>query len=299
MNMNWNIITNQTKLLFKFCLSSFCLAVLLIAGQVNAARVYFDPSPISYKVGDEFTLSLFLDTEKESVNAVEINILVPELLKIKDISKKGSMIQLWVQEPGFSGKIITLTGGIPGGFTASKGLIAKISFQAAAIGEGNITFMSNSVILLNDGQGTKLDLKTAGGPSFRVVPRAKESAVVSPESKKAPAKGEEDKDIEKENNKKPEKFEILIGEDPRVFNGQKFISFFTTDTDLGVEYYEVKEGGGDYRVAQSPYLLTDQELKTVIRVRAYGGAGNYTESIYPNLFKRIWWQLLRTLSFWK
>src|SRR3989338_6884457 len=145
----------------------------LFSDSAFAARVYFEPPPTTYKVGDNFTLSLVLDTEAQSINAVEISISVPKLLKIKNISKSGSMIQLWVNEPSFSGEVINLTGGIPGGTTISKGIVAKITFEAAAIGSGNIAFMSNSSVLLNDGQGTKLDLEMTGGPMFSIIPRPK------------------------------------------------------------------------------------------------------------------------------
>lgn len=271
----------------------------LIAPSVHAARIFFEPQLTSYKVGDDFSMSLFIDTEGQPINAVELKVAVPKLLKIVDVSKNNSVIQLWVSEPSFSGGVVSFTGGIPGGLSTSRGLMGKIYLEAVAIGDGNIALLSDSSILLNDGQGTKLNLQTTGGPLFKVIPRPKESGAVFPEPKKTPTKEKEDLDIKNEDNKKPEKFEILIGEDPRVFNGQKFISFFSTDKDSGIDRYELKEGSEDYKVAQSPYLLTDQELKTVIRVRAYDGAENYAENVYPNLFKRIWWQLLRILRFWE
>lgn len=259
----------------------------LTAPSVYAARIYFEPQLTSYKVGEGFSLSLFIDTEGQFINALELNVAVPKLLKIKDISKNGSVIQLWVNEPSFSGETVNFVGGVPGGLTTSKGFIGKIYFEAAAIGEGNIALLSNSSVFINDGQGTRLDLKTSGGPVFKIIPKPKETGIVSPEPKKTIIKDEDNKD-----NEKPVKFEVLIGEDPRVFNGQKFISFFTTDKGTGVDHYEVKEGRGDYKVAQSPYLLSDQEMRTVIRVRAYDGGGNYKESVYPGFFKRIWWFLM-------
>ena len=273
------------------------MVFFIIALPAHAARIYFEPQPTAYKVGDSFALSLVLDAEGQSVNAIDIKLLAPKLLKIKNISKSGSMIQLWVSEPSFSGGTINLTGGIPSGTTTSKGTIAKITFEAMAIGEGNIALVPGSAVLLNDGQGTKLDLKTAGGPVFQVIPRPKEIITVSPEPQKTPAKDDENKEIK--DNKKPEKFEILIGEDPRVFDGKKFISFFSTDKDSGIDRYEIKEGKGDYKIAQSPYLLSDQGLRSVIRVRAYDGATNYKESVYPSIFIRVLWRFLDLFSFFK
>lgn len=268
----------------------FSIFYFLFSNSAYAARVFFEPQPTIYKVGDDFTLSLILDTESQPINAVEISILAPKLLKIKSVSKSGSIIQLWVNEPSFSGGTVNLTGGIPGGTTTRKGIIAKITFQAVAVGEGNIALIPGSAALLNDGQGTRLDLQTAGGPMFQVIPRPKETATVSPgpeatqpEPEKTPAEIQEEKD-----GKKPEKFKILIGEDPRIFDGQKFVSFFTTDAESGIDHYEIKEGSGPFKIAKSPYLLSDQNLKTVIRVRAYDVAGNYRETAYPGILKRIW-----------
>ncbi len=268
----------------------------LVTPSAHAARVYFEPQLTSYKVGDGFSLSLFIDTEGQSINALELNVAVPKLLKIKDISKNSSVIQLWVNEPSFSSETVSFTGGTPGGISTSRGLIGKIYFEAAAIGDGNIALLSNSSVFLNDGDGTKLGLQTTGGPIFKIIPRPKETGAVSPESQKPPTKDDEDK--ETKDGKKPEGFKIFVGEDPRVFNGQNFISFFSTDKDSGIDRYEVKEGRDDYKVARSPYLLSDQEkMRTVIRVRAYDAAGNYKESIYPGIFRRILWQLIRVFSF--
>lgn len=285
----------------------FAIFGFLFSDHALAAQVYFDPSPAQYQVGDSLNLKLYLDTEKESINAIDINILVPELLRIKNISKNGSFVQLWVNEPSFSGKTVNLVGGIPGGLTTAKGLVVMIVLEAAAAGEGNIVFLSSSSVLLNDGQGTKLDLKTAGGPLFKVLPKPKETATPVSELKERPEtelelekeklkeeeKKEETKTIEKPDKKKPEKLEILFGKDPRVFGGENFISFFAVDADSGVDHYEVKLGKESFKAAKPPYLLKDVEPRTVIRVRAYDMFGNFAERVYPSLFKRIWWWIIK------
>ncbi|OGN27583.1 MAG: hypothetical protein A2941_01130 [Candidatus Yanofskybacteria bacterium RIFCSPLOWO2_01_FULL_49_17] len=275
----------MTKIL-KFFL--FIIFYFLLSGPAQAAELYFEPRPATYMVGDDFSLSLILDTEGQSVNAVDINILVPKLLRVKDISKDGSILQLWLNEPSFlsaaSGMTIHLAGGIPGGAITSKGTVAKINFEAAAIGEGNIAFLPESAILLNDGQGTKLDLKTTGGPLFEVIPKPKTAEAVSSRPEKP-----DETQKERTDRKKPARFEILFGQDPRVFNGEKFISFFTTDEASGVSHYEVKLEKEPFKIARSPYLIKDISARSVIKVRAYDTEGNYRESVYPGLLKRFWW----------
>ncbi|MBI4158061.1 MAG: hypothetical protein HY505_00335 [Candidatus Yanofskybacteria bacterium] len=264
------------------------------ASWANAARVYFEPQLTSYRVGDSFSVAIFLDTEGEEVNAVEFVLSIPQLLKINDISKTGSVIKLWVNEPSYSGEIASMTGGIPGGLTTSGGLVARLYLQAAAIGKGNIALAPGSSVFLNDGQGTKLELSSVGGPVFEIAPRPKgeeptrapEPEISEPSIKsKAPPELIED-------NKKPEKFEIFFGKDPRVFGGEDFISFFTTDAESGVDHYEAKLGKGPFNVAKAPYLIKDLEPRTVIRVRAYDAADNYRESVWPGFFRRLWWSIL-------
>ncbi|HXK40900.1 MAG TPA: hypothetical protein VJ046_02260 [Candidatus Paceibacterota bacterium] len=269
----------------------FLLAVPVYG--VNAARIFFEPSGGRYEVGDSVNVSVLLDTEGESINAVELGIRVPQLLRVQGVSKSGSAIQLWVQEPSYSNNAVSLIGGIPGGSKGSRVLVGKIITQASAIGEGGLGFLPNSSVLLNDGQGTQLTLTSVSGGVFNVVPRTKAEETPAPvgeeEEEEESATPAPEEEVEITDKKRPQKFDILFGSDPRVFDGQHFISFFSTDKDSGLDHYEVKEGKGDYKIAQSPYLLDDQGLRTVIRVRAYDGAGNYRESVYPNIFVRIWW----------
>jgi len=72
----------------------------------------------------------------------------------------------------------------------------------------------------------------------------------------------------------PEHFEALISRDPSLFNNQYFVSFFTTDKGSGVARYEVREGDRDFLRAQSPHLLLDQSLESVIQIKAVDKAGN-------------------------
>lgn len=72
----------------------------------------------------------------------------------------------------------------------------------------------------------------------------------------------------------PELFEVLIGEDSALFDGEKFLSFSTTDAVSGVERYEIAEGSGEWKVVKSPYLLEGKQLQSIIRVKAVDKAGN-------------------------
>ncbi len=78
----------------------------------------------------------------------------------------------------------------------------------------------------------------------------------------------------------PEEFMPEVDKSPSMFNGQYFLSFSTQDAVSGLDHYEVLEGKniqdnmGGWRLATSPYLLEDQTLESIIKVKAVDKAGN-------------------------
>ena len=79
----------------------------------------------------------------------------------------------------------------------------------------------------------------------------------------------------------PEEFEPQIGQDPTMYNGKYFLSFVAQDKTSGVDHYEITEvpwlsfkKTKEWKVVQSPYLLGDQRLRSVIEVKAVDKAGN-------------------------
>lgn len=82
----------------------------------------------------------------------------------------------------------------------------------------------------------------------------------------------------------PEPFELQIGKEASVFEGKYFVSFSTKDNPSGIDHYELLEEQqkglfkpsqpGTWKVVKSPYVLKDQSLKSVIRVKAIDRAGN-------------------------
>ena len=250
------------------------LIASLMASRAEAAQILFE-SPAAVSVGDNITVKIRIDTEGDSINAVDLGVIYPANLSVKNISKAGSVIQLWVKEPSHNGNVIFLSGGLPGGVKSSNALVATVVFEARSIGSGALGLSPQSAALLNDGAGTAASV-TLVSPIINIVAR---------KANQAP----NDKIDTKTDTTRPKSFPIVVATDPRVFHGKYFVSFFTSDSGSGLDRYEIREGRGPYKVAQSPYLLSDQELRTVIKVRAYDESGNYRDEIYPNLLKRFWW----------
>lgn len=81
----------------------------------------------------------------------------------------------------------------------------------------------------------------------------------------------------------PKEFTPEIGQEQTVFEGKYFLSFGSHDGLSGIDHYEVVEimdGQGatsdteGWKVANSPYLLEDQNLNSIIKVKAIDKASN-------------------------
>jgi hypothetical protein len=261
----------------------FLCIVALFPRAAFAARIYFSPEAIQAHVGDTATVDVMLDTEQQSVNAVDLTILYPRLVSVQHVTHANSVLSLWIGEPNVTATSIVLQGGVPSGIVTDHGVIARLVVRANAVGQGGIALDPSSKVLLNDGAGTFAPL-TAAPAAITVVARA--SSATPAVAASAPV-----------DTTQPEGFSINIGSDPSVFGGKSFASFFTTDAGSGMDHYEISEAGGVYRVARSPFLLADQRLHSVIRVRAYDAAGNVREAVWPGFFHRLWWWIIGIFGF--
>lgn len=140
------------------------------------SAIFISPGSGTFLVGSTFDISIYVDTNGNSVNAVEANIkFPPNKLAIVKPSGGKSLIELWVAQPTYSNTIGTasFTGIIPNGANTRSGLITTITFRAIAPGQATISFLPNSKVLSNDGVGTEtiLDL---GRAVFNLSPKPPE-----------------------------------------------------------------------------------------------------------------------------
>jgi hypothetical protein len=131
---------------------------------------------------------------------------------------------------------------------------------------GEIKILENSQVFLNDGKGTltKLNLQNS---KIKILPTTGEGL-------------NEWREKLLNDTTPPEPFEIQIQKEPNIFDGKYFIVFYTTDKETGVDYYMVKEGEREWKIAKSPYLLENQNLDEEIKVKAVDRAGNETIATY-------------------
>jgi len=162
------------------CVKRFSFATLFLLGitlvivsltlpiSVFAASLYLSPATGSYNIGQTFSVGVYVSSIDQAMNAVSGVISFPsDKLEAISLSKSGSIITLWVQEPTFSNTLGTINfEGIVlnPGFTGSSGKVITVNFKTKAIGSAPVTFSSGSV-LANDGKGTNI-LASMGSGSY-------------------------------------------------------------------------------------------------------------------------------------
>jgi len=125
-----------------------------------------------------------------------------------------------------------------------------------------LSFNDSLSLFLNDGKGTEIS------------PEKQTLSIFVSERPRDVELRDEWQDIINEDKTPPEPFEPAVARDRTIFSNKYFVSFFTTDKDSGLAYYEIKEGGRNFVLAESPYLLRDQSLEGVIQIKAVDKAGN-------------------------
>ena len=272
--------------LFTFLYSIFYILNPL---PVQGAELYFGINSKEIGAGEKFKVGVFLNSQSDSINAVHGNIVFdPKLIEFQEIQNGGSILNLWVKQPYIlsEGKL-TFSGVAPGGFEGNKGYLFSIIFKAKKTGKASIS-SSDEKILLNDGTGLKAGI-TKAPLSFNITEKS------SPEEF-----------IPLYDPDPPEPFAPQIVKDENLFSGKWFLIFNTQDKGLGIDYYEVLEKPQKnsffappfYREekwvkAESPYLLKDQSLQSVILVKAVDRAGNGRIEALEPLNKLSWYK-----NFW-
>ena len=282
------------------------LFVLLLPGMARAAVLYMEPAEGIYGLGDSFLVNIKLDVDKNCVNTIEANIKFPkDILQIDNFLSGESLLNIWVDRPGTeaisrvnTSGTLHFSGGIPGGYCGRipgdpgvSNIVGQIIFYVPNFIVGDVVgkkatieFAEGTRAFVNDGFGTEEKLTTKGAE----ITIAKKSVA--------------DTDAWEEKIKKdkipPEPFIIELYSRGDIFDGQSYIIFNTQDKQSGIDHYEVLEirpnekigvkpeagffekilgkdrPAPEWKQGSIPYLLNDQDLLSVIRVKAVDKAGN-------------------------
>jgi hypothetical protein len=281
----------------------FISLFLLQPFMAQASVLSMNPSSGRYGVGDSFPVDIKVETEGECINVVQAEIDFSKDLQVVDFLTGESILSIWIDKPSSADikrintmNKISFSGGIPGGFCGqvpgdpgTSDIVGRIIFKVKdtpniEADTANIMFNDKTMVLLNDGAGTtaKLTLKNA-------------QLSLSNESVSSSTAWQEQIN---QDQTMPEPFVIELRHDVGIFSGKYYINFNTTDKQSGVDRYEVLEIRPDqevgvapktqwwekmlgkktiapqWQVGAIPYLLKDQTLQSIIRVKAIDKAGN-------------------------
>ncbi len=274
----------DSKFLVVILISSFWF----LASSVHAQSLLFSSSKTTYRVGDNFQVTLSINTGGRAINTISGTVDVPTLeTPIVDVRYGSSIVPLWVQKPAIdrSRGVITFAGGIPGGYNGS-GEILRFGLQAKRTGKAVIS-LKDVEVLLNDGKGTKLAGLGLPPLTFTILvalpkpppEEKKEKMPAEPEEVYAPPV----------DTRPPEPFTPLVARHQSVADNKYFVSFFAVDKDTGISHYIIHERpivltlltakwDAETRVEQGPYVLKNQLWPTHMIVQAYDQAGNAREA---------------------
>lgn len=154
------------------------------SAKAEGASLYFSPSSGTFFVGSTFDVSVFVNTDGEDINAVEVNLKFdPKKLQVASPTAGKSFIEVWVAQPTYSNikGIINFIGGVPSpGINTSAGLVSTITFRVIEPGETSISFSDTSQVLRNDPRGTDVLTSLGRGNFTLLIPPPEGPKVSSP-----------------------------------------------------------------------------------------------------------------------
>lgn len=146
-------------LVILFLLFAPMLSVLAAEGAFMGASLYFSPLPEDPRAGNNFTITIKSDSLAQPINAINGRLVYsPDKLEIINVSKIGSVFNIWLEEPNFTnleGKL-NFQGGVPKpGFMGNGGTVLHIIFKAKSPGITSIIW-EKAEVLASDGKGTNI-----------------------------------------------------------------------------------------------------------------------------------------------
>lgn len=262
-------------------MKKFLLLVILIGISFVKAAVIEPKIDIKeIKKNNFLIVSIYLNTQFEGINAVEVYVNFSDNLVFRDYLDGKSIITNWIEKPHLqSGDVrrpqIVFSGIIAGGIIGKNLNLVDLVFKAKEGGEAKIEIDKKSKVLLNDGLGTETKL-IALSNSFYI----------------SDIKGKSE--IKIKDNFPPEPFKIYLAKNKEIFNGKYYIIFETKDKQSGIAYYEISEKPINFiflakpdikelsfKKVESPYVLEDQSLRSYVVVKAFDKAGNERIEILP------------------
>lgn len=281
-----------------FFFSSLLIFLCLPSTSLAANTDLSFSGPHTTAVGQTIRIRALVSS-KQSLNATQGTIQYPKsILAVTGIITGKSIIKYWQQEPNNDPGTgtISFTGGLPNpGYSGSGGVLFDISMRALAEGKATVTFGENTQILANDGNGSALDTSKQG-----ITIQITKALTPPPGTNTPPAEPIKD-------TTPPTNLELLIGHDGNLFNGDWFAVFQATDSESGIDHYEIAEvpektsypTDNEWIKATSPYRLQEQGTNTKIFFKAIDKAGNQSVISHDHIVKPPLLQIVTAPTDWR
>lgn len=157
--------------------------LFLLPSAAFAATLDVSPASTSIGTGAVFTETVFVSSADQAMNAISGTLSFPaDLLQVVSVSKSGSILSLWVQDPTFSNTAgtISFSGIVPNpGYIGGRGRVFSIQFRARNAGDAVVAFSGSSQVLANDGNGTDI-LTGTRAASITITSVAKPAPTTTP-----------------------------------------------------------------------------------------------------------------------
>ncbi len=235
------VIRNNIRALFFFSLLTF-----FVCGTfARAATLQIVPSTSTYAVGDTVRLRVAVSSDTQAINGASVNVSFPsDMLTLTSVSKTGSIMTLWAQEPTYSNSAGTASWEAVAlnGFNGKDGTLATLVFKAKKAGKATVA-INTSTVLANNGEGTNvLTSKQGGTVTITTAPARVDQPIVPGDD--APVQVadtitiEEIKKLDAKSPKARFRVTTLVPQFPQVYDVQIDDLPLITWTDDGTNIFE-------------------------------------------------------------
>ena len=169
------VLKNFLALLVILVLFLVDLSNLKTQAAGPSALLKLTPSPINATINSEFSVSLKIRSDLESLNAIDAKLKFdPSLVKVSGVDTNGSVVTTWAENnyDNLTGQV-SLVGGVISGTpnlgyisNGTDGHIAVIKFTPLKAGSGNISIDNSSMVLSNNLNENILVSPTNSQPSL-------------------------------------------------------------------------------------------------------------------------------------
>lgn len=169
----------------------FFLSVLAIfaASPAKAAVLSVQTDKNVFGIGDEFTVTVKIDSEGANINAAQANLSFPTgVLQAESTDKSNSIFNFWLTDPTYNNSAGTLVfvAGSTSGYNGKSLTVFSVKFKVTGAGRASIKFLDGAVTA-SDGSGTNVlrllqgaEILSASGTAVLGAPAAPPVATGTP-----------------------------------------------------------------------------------------------------------------------